>query len=321
VKDQYGSAGRDQYNVGRDLHIHDTGDGSSHTNSTRGINGKKREATAGGFGILVTIVIIVLITNPFSSAHSLPNSPFPSKGNHWPAGITFESIMAPVLHGLQTCSHAPVLKPANCPQAQADDYSSDVSNVHWSLHGNPTDGAKVVYWHNRFIVGGNAIMKVAFKDDNGHNLDIDIVHFRANVRWQNGQAQLVTLTGVSSTSGPRVVKHPPAVTWNQIETAVRDAFNACVRERTMPLSPPCPTGQSFYETGGDARWHLTGDPLLNSHQSFDPASGIINVTGSYAMSVTYPTLFGKQRASQSGNYNAAVSLDGSRISVLQIKSD
>lgn len=323
MKDQYGSAGRDQFNVGRDLHIHKNGKNAVQNKQSRSgkDDGSNNTKAAGGIGGLIVVAIVIFLIANSSSGASPPTVRFPARGSRWPVGATTISVMAPILTRLQACAKAPVLTPVNCPQAQVSPDPSSVADVHWSLHGNPADGAKILFSRNQFVVGGTAIMLVKYSDYNGGNLAVDVVHYRAYVDWRNGQGALSRITDVSAASGPRVVKHRPNFTWNQIANAVLNAFDYCIRERSVPLSPQCPTEQNSYITSGNAaRWHLTADPLSNIQENFDSASGLIYVTGSYAMSVSYSTYFGSQQASESGNYNAAVAVDGTRMDVLQIAS-
>jgi hypothetical protein len=62
------------------------------------------------------------------------------------------------------------------------------------------------------------------------------------------------------------------------------------------------------------------NPLLNARQFFDPATGLVHVTGSYAMTDSYQwPLFGKHETDAlNGNYDAILSLDGTKMSLLQI---
>ena len=268
----------------------------------------------------IVIIVIIVIANSATSGDTASYVPFPARGSAWPTGATASAIMAPVLTRLQTCSQAPVLAPVNCPQSEPDSYS-DAADVHWSLHGDPSDGAKIVYLKNRFYVAGNAAMKVMYSDATGDNLIVQIVHYRAQLLWRNGQADLTGIRGVSASSGPRIRKHEPEVTWSQLEEALRFAFNDCVAATSAPLPPQCPIDPYSSATGNNARWRLTADPLLNAQESFDSASGLIHVTGSYAMSVAYSeTLLGQQHDSSSGNYDAAICLDGTKVDVLQIQA-
>jgi hypothetical protein len=319
---QHGTAGRDQYNVGRDLHkvtvkvgpgqLKEVLDGKD---GTGGIPGKR--AAAGGSGAVVVFVIIAVIAYAITSSHSTSNTPFPAKGGPWPRGATVAGVMAPVLSRLKTCARVAVLTPVNCPQSMPDSYG-DATGIHWSLHGNPADGAKIVYLNNAFEVAGNAIMKVFYSGIDGNTVSVQTVHYRAQLRWRDGRASLMGIKGVSGAAGPLIRKHKPAITWDQVSKAVRSAFNYCAGSSSAPLPPQCPVDQYSGISGSHAHWRLTSDPLLNAQENFDPSSGLIHVTGSYSLSVTYSDILGRQHDSQNGNYEATVSVDGQTIEVLQI---
>lgn len=280
--------------------------------------GDRRKTAAGGGGFFIALIFIAVVANSAGSGTPSPTIPFPVRNSPWPPGANVTSLEAPVVSRLQACAKAPVLAPVNCPQSQSDDYS-DVTRIHWSLHGDAASGAKVVYYKGQFYVGGNAVMTVAYSDAGGDNLVVQVVHYRAHVLWQDGRATLLGIRGVSAASGPVVVKQKPNVAWNKIRESVRSAFNRCAEARSAPLPPQCPVEQDSGIAGSNARWRLTADPLLNTQETFDPASGLIHVIGSFAMSVTYPVfLFGKQHNSEAGNYDATVSVDGAKIDVLQI---
>jgi hypothetical protein len=148
---------------------------------------------------------------------------------------------------------------------------------------------------------------------------VQVVHYRAQVLWQNSAAVLSRIEGVSTASGPAIVKHEPAVTWNSIRQAVLSAFQNCTSSRSAQMPPQCPTEQNLDIPASSAKWILASDPVANAQESFDPSSGLINVTGSFAFNVSYHVfLLGEQHSSEAGNYNARVSVDGSKIDVLQI---
>jgi hypothetical protein len=320
---QHGSAGRDQYNVAGDLHqyrlkVESEALRTGWRKDKDGGGELQHGVAAGGGGFIVIVIIVIIVIA--NSGSSLPNIPFPSRSRDWPIGATASAIMLPVLSRLHACSLAPVLAPVNCPQSEPDSYS-DVATVHWSLHGDPADDAKIVYWKKQFYVAGNVAMEVTYSDAAGDNLIIQIVHYRARLLWRNGQATLTGIQGVDAASGPRIIKHEPKVTWSQVREALRSAFNNCVKATWVPLPPQCPIDPYSGATGNNAQWRLMVDPLLDAQESFDSASGLIHVTGSYAMDVTYSgSLLGQQHDSPSGNYDATIWVDGTSVDVLQIRT-
>ena len=77
------------------------------------------------------------------------------------------------------------------------------------------------------------------------------------------------------------------------------------------------------QDGDHATWKLRGDPLLNATESFDPATGLVHMTGSFAMTDSYQIPFWGIHESDypSGNYDAILSLDGAKLTLLQIAKD
>lgn len=322
MADQYGVAGRDQYNIAGDAyllpHYDDAAAGEAEDTEEYATSG----GTDGGILgliIFVAIIAVLFLWGASQSGDSLPRVPFPLRSSSWPAGTTAGAVMAPVIAKLQDCAQVPVLAPVNCPQSQAASYPG-ATNVHWSLHGNPSDGARIVYWKNKFYVAGNAIMQATYSDDMGYRrLSIQIVHYRAQLSWRRHRAELLGIQGVSAKPGPTITKHMPNVAWSQIREAVRSAFAHCAATRSASLPPQCPTDPNLDVLTSNARWRLTANPLLNAQESFDRVSGLIHVTGSYAMSATYSQrMLAKQHYSEAGNYNAIISDDHGQLDVLQI---
>jgi hypothetical protein len=336
MEQKYQHAGRDQYIAGvqnfnnfssESSGADRSGNGSDAPGGAEGNGegtpggGGTRSGGWGGAGIIIAIVVIALLygISQGSSQASQATVAFPAKSNPWPAGVSANAVMQPVVNRLEACAQAPVLAPVNCPQSQASS-GADVTDVQWGLHGDAGNGAKIVFWKDRFYVGGNAVMAVAFSDDGNPQLAVQVVHYRAQVTWQNGTATLTSIEGVSSASGPVITKSQPSVPWNSVQKAVLSAFEECASATSAPLPPQCPTEQSISDdSSSSARWDLTANPLPNSQESFDSSSGLIHVTGSFALSVTYHEfLIGEQHDLDAGNYNAVVSIDGTKIVVLQI---
>jgi hypothetical protein len=320
---QRGSAGRDQYNIGGDykkytFKVRPEDLRSALKGDQEGGSDTGRRNTAGGIGFFILFIIIALIANSCHSSSPPAQAAFPTHSDPWPRGATTSSVLAPVLAKLQSCAQAPVLAPVNCPQAEPDPYLN-ASDIHWTLHGDAASGARIVYRKKAFDIAGSAVMTVTYSDTSGPHLRIEIVHYRASEHWQNDQPALSGIRGVSDSTSPLIKKRKPDIAWNSVQEAVRSAFNQCAATRSMPLPPECPSDPNLAFSISNARWHLTSNPLLNAHGSYDPATGLIHVTGSYAMKVSYDELIlGEQHGSEAGNYNAVVSVDGPRISVLAI---
>lgn len=329
VTEQQGSADRDQYNISGNLYNLSNLplDLDSVTEGKEDDECKDREVNSdeestGSCLLIVSVVaiigVIALIGYACSGGKSTSNQ-FPSRSQPWPKGATAGSVVAPVINRLWACSQAPVLVPVNCPQGETG-VSGDVSSVHWSLHGDPGDGAKISYANGQFQVTGNAIMEVTYANsEGGPELAIRVVRYLAYLDWEGRQASLTGITNVNPNAGPVIAKHPPNVPWGQLKSSVQAAFSRCTSFHTAPLPPECPTESNSQVEGTDVQWWLVGDPLINASEKFDDSSGIIHVTGSFEMGATYSMfLLGQQRGSQSGNYDAELTVDGTKLDVLQI---
>jgi hypothetical protein len=209
-----------------------------------------------------------------------------------------------------------VLSPLHCPQS-ASAGGDDVSDVRWTQHGNPGDGAVIEYSGGTFWVVGHAVMTVTY-NDSGPQWQLDTFGYEATVSWNNGHPALASpLQAVSLAASPRVVKHNPDLPWAEVSAAVLAGFRRCAASTVTPLPVQC---MSIGPGGSHAAWKLAGNPLLDVTASFDLATGLVHVTGSYAMSVSYQKSFWgtPSTAHPSGHYDAILSLDGTKITLLQI---
>jgi hypothetical protein len=269
--------------------------------------------------IIAIIVVVVILAYSCSSGSANTSSTFPQRGDTWPKGATASVITAPVVQRLSICASETTASPANCPQSLSDSYS-EVSDVRWSLHGNPADGARVIYLNRQFQVAGNAVMAVDYNDYQGSEFALQLVNYRAWVEWNNGNPTLLGITSFSSGVPPTIVKHRPSASWASVTSAVLDAFRQCATYRTAPLPPQCPNDSNSLINGSNAKWQLDNNPLGNAGECFDSSSGLIYVTGSFYMSVSYSvTLFGAQQGDMQGNYKASVAIDDGKPVVLQLE--
>ena len=185
---------------------------------------------------------------------------------------------------------------------------------------DPADGARIVYLDHQFQVAGNAVMTVDYNDYQGSEFSLQLVNYRAWVDWNDGNPSLTGITNFSSGVPPTIVKHRPSLSWPSVTSAVLDAFRQCATYRTAPLPPQCPNDSNSPIYGSDAKWQLDNNPLGNAGECYDSSAGLIHVTGSFYMSVSYSeTLFGRQHGDLQGNYKASVAIDDGKPVVLRIE--
>lgn len=312
---QDASADRDAYQAGRDNNV--TINQTVH-HSTDDEYEEPTDSTGSSWGALIFIVFVVISVGGwlFGSGHSEP--PFPKKSQIWPSGANQAAIMAPIITQLQSCAKEVVLAPANCPQSTSDT-DSGATNVRWSLYGSSDAGARIVYHDGRFDVIGHTVMTVAYQSSyGGPAFSVQLVQYRASVTWHHSTASLVNLQPSSIKPKPAISVVNPNIPWSQLRSAVSMTFQICIRHGS-PMPPYCPVTDSTSAT--DAKWALSGDPLLNARATYDPSWGLIHVIGSYAAVLHYQDVFGPETEPHSGTYDAILAVDNNGIHTLQIQND
>lgn len=315
--EQYGFAGRDQLNVARD-YINIQARGSSEFDE-----GIEAVGTSSGATFLYSVVIFVVVgallmfathSGIFAASTSIN---FPKTSSPWPAHSNGYLVFAPVGNWLKSCADEPLLAPEYCPQSAVSS-AGNVSNVHWVIHGNPSDGTLIAYDDGKFSILGHAVMTVTYDSDAGSQWQLQIVGYQATVTWNHGHPTLISSGPASLTNGgPGVMKHDPNLPWSEVSTVVEAGFRHCAAYEVAPLPPQCP---DIGNGGSSVRWRLLNDPLVVARESFDTSTGLVHVTGSFVLQESYSELFfGHQTYTWSGDYNASISLDGTTVTLLQIE--
>jgi hypothetical protein len=116
-----------------------------------------------------------------------------------PAGATDQAARDLVAKALVQCAAVSAEYVVDCPQAAPDVILSD---VHWTLNGDPLAGAIVSYdgTTGLLTVHGNFSMAVSYKwfgsyPKNGHSY---IKAYDARLFWDGQSLQLMTIDGASS---------------------------------------------------------------------------------------------------------------------------
>jgi hypothetical protein len=226
-------------------------------------------------------------------------------------------VRAAVVDSLRTCAAAVVAEPVNCPQVLGD-ASLATPTVTWGLHGDPVDGAQIVYQDDRFHVLGIAVMTADYGVYGAWRTAVRSVRYWAELAWQDGGATVVDIRGHDG-AGPDVVKSALEFEWDEIAPALAAEFAWCASAEFAPMPSKCPnTGQG--PRLEHAAWRLATDPLLNARSSYDNGSGLVTVTGSYAAVVTGRSRSDLTEYTQAGNYTATLVVEGGELAVLQIAS-
>lgn len=323
--EQSGSAGRDAYIAGGDIHNYFQSGHPPSTTSNEVVHAAETTSEPsegsgrGGLGwvVLCLIAVIVFAGHSALSSDSANSAQFPSKTSPWPAHSTARLVLSLVTTRLASCAEEPVLSPVNCPQS-ASSGGDQVTGVHWAIHGNPSDGAQIRYSDGKFWVLGHAVMTVTYEDSmTGDRWQMNIIGFEATVAWDSGHPTLASLQAANPDTGPRIIKNDPDLPWAKVTAAVIAGFRHCANEDVTPLPAQC-MGIGAY--GNRPVWKLEVNPILNAAETFDPATGLVHVDGSYAMTESYRLPFwnSHETTSLSGNYDAVLSLDGTKVTLLQI---
>lgn len=279
------------------------------------------KSSLGGIALIVFLVAVGCYN--LLSGSSQPKSSFPEENGQRPPGSSNQAVFDTTLDALRNCAKATVLQPLNCPQAIDDFYTDDAEQVSWRLHGEPGDGAMVVFngQEGRFHVLGTAVMTVTYKDATGPRLRLRVVHYWSRVEWANNQPKLAEIRAYDDTPRPATDKRDPNIADDALFPLVEAAFRKCASTKLSPMPPECPTGKTTPQANR-AEWKLNGNPLVNARATFDAPSGLIHVKGNYSATVAYklwPT--GMTSETESGTYDAVVSVDNGKPIVLRIQRE
>jgi hypothetical protein len=305
------------------LNVSHSGDGHIYINhgisvdksepeESRQLQEESAEGTESGCGpaafILLALVALVII------ALTARCGTEPEPGKPWPSGISRGMILQPIAEKIANCSKEAVLEPRGCPQSSS---ASEASEVHWTVHGDPVDGAEIKFDGRSFSVYGVAVMTVRYRRSSADFYKLHITPYRASVFQDSGRLGVGSIVRKGEAS-PNIQKRQATAKWADVKTAVRERFNQCLASKLEPMPPGCPKGAADGDTGDPLR-NLESDPLLNATSEFDKLTGITHIRGSYSIHIDTENFFGARvQVTQSGDYDAAVIISSIGIEVLDI---
>jgi hypothetical protein len=278
---------------------------------------------SGGFGFVLAVALVLYgCSQLFGGGLEPPKSSFPAENGQRPDGSDNVLVVRAAVDALRSCAQVRVLKPVNCPQ-QVDGWGQDqATEVVWTLHGDPADGAKVAYngEEGRFHVLGTAVLTASFATAQRRELRLVVVNYWARIEWQGGQPKLTQIREFDDSPRPATDKKDLRVPDSVTLPLVEKAFKLCVAAKSAPMPPECPTGKNSI-SAGKAEWHMNGSPVLNAAASFQASAGLIRVVGNYSVTAAYSIfLIGPTSTEQSGKYEAVLSVDAGQPRVLRIRS-
>lgn len=313
---QYGSSARDQLNVGDKARITINNSPARPVGATAVGDAAKK---TGGVGMLVVAAVLGVIYLLSDADEGRPDDVFPAQTDPLPPGLTTPAVTAAAASGLRSCVREVVLQPVNCPQSVDESYPEDAEDVSWSLHGDPTDGARVSFQSStkRFQVVGNAIMSADYTILDERKAVTLPVPYLATFTWEDGRLIQDEIRRFSGTADPPIVKTDPAIPRNRVLSLVAAEFRRCAAVKSAPMPPRCPQPE-YPEEQDHASWVLNGDPVANARVSFDPGTGLTHVVGNYSATVRYKAFLDDGDVTHSGAYEALVAVDGGKPRVVQI---
>ena len=243
----------------------------------------------------------------------------------WPKGVTATIVTAPVVLAIQNCTSAATSTPSNCPQ-QLSDYNP--SHIEWTLHGDPASGATVKYnGNNKFMVVGVFVMTVNYLSGSTPELKLDADYYQATVDWDPHlqKATIDTLgpyspsffSNASGISVPRTA----TITDSAALAATKSLFVSCAKHTTANLPLLCPQFSPDTYNFSAAQYAVKGSPTQTARVTYDSATGIVHVVGSYVMDATfyYSDGSGPNSAEDNGNYEAYLTLDSkTQVNVIYV---
>jgi hypothetical protein len=235
-----------------------------------------------------------------------------------PAGASDQVIVGLAVAALRVCAQAPVLNPSNCPQSLAG--PNNAIGVVWTVYGDPSAGARVVYQGSgQFYAFGHSVMTAAFVEGSQQSLQVVSVPFRATVQWQSQKGRVTAITGDDVPDGPLVIPRAPALSDQAALDATRAVFQQCAQTTSTSWAALCQVGLPYIPSDlSTCHWNLASDPRLTARVAYDAQYGVVHVLGPWTVTVTC----GPDNYTQngSGNYDSTVGINSSgQAAVLLIK--
>jgi hypothetical protein len=184
------------------------------------------------------------------------------------------------------CAAAAERAPADCPQVGPAGFES--LQVSWQLIGNPTADLTFGTDDQGRLVGTGHFQMVMTSGSDPATANHQAVGGPYSALLSIGAADIKIQSFAQGLKVAPAVR-PAAATDDAARKLVSAAFASCVA--TTVIAPPdCPQADLNQSVGGrleNIQWHLTGDPVASAQITFDSAKDLLQVTGTFAMSVDY----------------------------------
>lgn len=254
---------------------------------------------------LVIILMLGAIARSCDTGSKDTGFPTTDQGSR-PSGVSDDAVAQVVTNKLQQCTTEVVLTPAHCPQTHA---AASARNVRWELVGDPRDGMEVKWQNDKFVARGTAVMTVSYDSYSGPDFAIKSFHFQTEVPWRGADTRIDAIRQPKTApEAGTISKERFTLPDGDLVKAVRDGFNACASATASPMPPTCPRTASTPSVK-DVWWSVEGDPVANWTSTGDKEFGLLRLTASYSLVVSWKYTFfveGVSTQPQAGTYEATL---------------
>lgn len=221
---------------------------------------------------------------------------------------------AAVKAGFTACAQKTELQPSSCPQS---DPSSFHTSPQWQVIGDPTQNMSLTFDQDlKLEATGHFQMVDAYQEQgvSGTGHDISASGYRAALGLS---ASNITVLSITTDNQVGSLERPAGATDQAAEDLVSKAMTRCASlAGEKPADCPQDLFSSFAE---NVHWSLNGNPLAGAGVSFDPATGIFTITGTFQMTAHYDISgYARSDASDYDHYSAYLLWDGQALQLVTI---
>lgn len=221
---------------------------------------------------------------------------------------------AAVKAGFAACAQKTVLQPDGCPQSESAPFRT---SPQWQLIGDPTQNMSLAFDQDlKLFATGHFQMVIAYQEAGltGTGHDISAGGYRAALSLSPSD---INVQSISSDDQVGALQRPAGATDQAAEDLVAKAMTRCA---SLIGGSPADCPQNLARSYADnVHWSLSANPVAGASVSFDTATGIFTVTGSFQMSASYTVNgYAESAASDYDHYYAYLLWDGQALQLITI---
>ena len=232
-----------------------------------------------------------------------------------------QKTTAAVAAAFARCAGATSRAPDGCPQTGNPSFESYA--IAWQLVGDPTAGLTISTDSQQQTVATGHYQMIMTAGSDPSTASHQTVGGAYSAVLEISATD-VQVKSIAPSSGIKPLDRPAAATDEAAKQLVSAALTKCAAA-TVISPPDCPQQDLYQSVGGQLQnihWQLSGDPLANAQVSFDGATSVISVSGSFSMRVDYDFVdIGRihhSERSTSSHYIAELFWDGSALQLITI---